>query len=621
MPEGFSATIRKKVRVALLTALYRQASPLSYYFPLTALLLYLLLFDDMPALPWSVWLMANLLVAAWRYVLTRSVLQGSISPTRLDKTENLYLTLEVVSGFSIGMCLYFVDYLPAEYQILLYLLVIGTNTGSVVLVSSSLRTNIGFILTNTCVGALWLLLKGEIYFTMLAIMGLAHALLMVAAAVKMNQTLHHSFALRYRHEDLLEEKNLVNTELRVSKAQLEEAYSAKSRFLSNMSHEIRTPLNAIVGVIELLKHNQTGHLPAKMLDTAASAAQALLKLLNNLLDLSRYETHTETLEEIPFDLDVLVKEVVEIHAIQAEKKALVVSTDIGYGVPTALIGDPVKIRQVLDNLVANAVKFTPRGHIDVRVSCIRQTATDSLMLFEVADTGVGIAPKELDNIFKPFTQADDSVTREYGGTGLGLSIVRQLTIRMDGECGVRSVPGKGSTFWVRLPCRLDNTVVSRSQHLVEKDRTGSSITVFPEKPALQADKPLHVLLVEDNEANQLVAKWTLEHLGLIVSCASNGLEALDQIQQSSYDLIFMDCQMPVMDGFAATERLRQTKEGKQLYIIAMTANSAKGDRERCLSAGMNGYIPKPFQMETISAEIKKPFPAWSPKVLAEEVNG
>lgn len=380
-------------------------------------------------------------------------------------------------------------------------------------------------------------------------------------------------------EDLVEARNRADM-----------ANAAKSEFLANMSHEIRTPMNAIIGLANILNADNT--LPEKnrtAVRTLKTSAQTLLELINDLLDIEKIETKSISFEKIAFCFDELVEEVFSLLQAKAEERKITMSYCNAECSHLQFLGDPLRIRQILINLVSNAIKFTSDGSITVR---IERDGTDdnSLVRLSVADTGIGIASDKLDHIFEKFTQADSSTTRQYGGTGLGLAICKSLVEVMGGDIGVTSQLGRGSEFTVTLP--LQTTGHSKTVRKAEK----ASLPVTKERPRL--------LLVEDYPANILVATMTLENMGYDVVSAPNGEEAL-QILQKEHDrfmAVLMDVQMPVMDGLETTQRLRQLSNDNgwpRLPVIAMTAHVLQGDRERCLQAGMDHYIAKPFREEEL----------------------
>jgi len=370
----------------------------------------------------------------------------------------------------------------------------------------------------------------------------------------------------------------------------EAASRAKSQFLANMSHEIRTPMNAVTGMVELLRHTELDARQRRYLDAIQRSAEGLLDIINDVLDLAKVEAGRLELDTHDFDPRACLGETVEMLQPRAAAKGLDLRFECDPEVPAELHGDPVRLRQILANLVSNAVKFTERGSVVVRVVLQSRSARGGVTLrCEVRDTGPGIAPTDQERIFDAFAQADGSHTRRYGGTGLGLAIVKQLVDLMRGEVGVASTPGEGSTFWFSVPLEpAQGEVVEERRRPAAASLTG------------------HVLLVEDNELNREVAEGMLRALGLEVTVACDGREALQIATVRRFDAILMDCQMPHLDGFAATRQLRAHELSSGLPrvpILALTANAIKGDRERCLEAGMDGYLAKPFTQAALGAAL------------------
>ena len=381
-----------------------------------------------------------------------------------------------------------------------------------------------------------------------------------------------------------------------AKEAAETAAKVKSDFIATVSHEIRTPMNAIIGLTQLALQVRPDPVQSGYLKKIESAARILLRIINDILDFSKIEAGKLKLELTNFDLDHVVTDLSEMMAVPAEKKGLGLRFIVDQKIPPLLLGDPLRLEQILINLINNAIKFTNRGEITVRAELMEKEKDDRIIVkFSIRDTGIGISPEHMPKLFKSFVQADGSITRKYGGTGLGLTISKHLTEIMGGQLYADSTPNEGSTFYF----------TAEFGHPAENEQktTGQ----IQDLSGLHKIRGLRVLIVEDNDINQELACDFLKLAGMVTEVANDGSEAVTRVRNSSFDLVFMDIMMPVTDGYEATRQIRKYENqlaggpeaSRRLPIIAMTANAMDGEREKCLAAGMDDYLVKPFDRETL----------------------
>ncbi|MBA2628533.1 MAG: response regulator, partial [Rickettsiaceae bacterium] len=399
-------------------------------------------------------------------------------------------------------------------------------------------------------------------------------------------------------------KQLQEQYIELEKAKADLANHQKSGFFASMSHELRTPITGIIGITELLLDAELTDYQRNYLDKIMLSAANLLELINGVLDFSRIEAGKFALDPTPFTLKKIAQEVVDLVSIKALEKNLDISLNYHQNIPEFLIGDALRIKQILYNLIGNAIKFTDNGHIYTNLEKISHSDDGIVQVkISVEDTGIGLTEEQQKIIFKAFTQADSSTTRKYGGTGLGLAICKELANLMEGTIGVESEFGKGATFWVIISLQVDKKLDSRPKLV-------SSLNPYkPVQKEKVSDKKILVLIVEDNMINREFTTEMLHKIGCEVVTANNGKEGVEAVEKNkNIDLIFMDCLMPVMDGFEATRQIHLMKLEKKIPfipIIALTASVTRSDRDKCIEAGMDDFLSNPIHQNELKDMIEK----------------
>jgi CheY-like chemotaxis protein len=385
------------------------------------------------------------------------------------------------------------------------------------------------------------------------------------------------------------EKNLI-----AAKEAAEAAVEAKAAFLANMSHELRTPLNAVIGYSSLLLDDNLTQEQTESIESIKNGGEALLAIISEILEFSRAEKGKITLEYQPFSIKRCIEESMDMVAVQADKKGLNLSYTISYGMRDTIIGDPGRLRQILVNLLANAVKFTDEGSISVSASSEIIEGNRRKIAFDVQDTGIGMPQDKMDRLFEPFTQLEYVISRKRDGTGLGLAISKKLVEFMGGQIWAKSEVGKGSTFGFTIQAE---TIPGKQLDLGEKNRATYE--------NLSGQRPLSILVADDNPSNQKVLVEMLKRLGYRPDAVADGYEVIQALRIRPYDLIFMDIRMPEMDGLTATRKIRELWPDNGPKVVAITAYAMEGDQEMCLEAGMDGYIAKPVKLGDLAEVLDK----------------
>ena len=600
-PADESALIRDTQRKLLI-----EAAPRALVVSIVAAVIcYFLLHTQVESVKLEIWLAVNIAITAIRAAVLFHISRcEDKSPQQLKKHTTLLTTTIGLAGVSWGsLILLWTSSLEIVTQLQILLFPVALAAGAVSGYGMWLVAYTIFMLACILPMTLGFLFVDEGAYAGTA----APAILYMAALFVLSKSYHRtvteSIKLQFKNTELIENLSTQNQELKSARDDAEAASRSKSEFLACMSHEIRTPMNGVLGMTELLMATDLSERQKKLSTNIYQSGKSLLHIINDILNFSRNEAGGIKLEPASFSLRESVFQLEDVLKPLAKENNNTLQVEFDDDVPQLVIGDANRLQQILMNLTSNAIKFTEDGNIDISVHQTQQSGSQCGITFNIRDSGIGIDAQHIDKIFESFTQADSSTTRKYGGTGLGLSIVRQIVEAMNGDISVTSEPGKGSCFTLQLPFEEDCTIADNDDENIK--------STTPDQPAkLKSLQGLQILVAEDCAMNQIVIEAMLDQMGCDTTIVDNGELAVEAANNNSYEIILMDCQMPVMDGYTATEQIREAQQGTSVKtpILAVTANCLPDDKKRCFDSGMDDFLSKPFEQEQLSEMLLRHLP-------------